>query len=619
MHTPKDASEDFAKLENVAAKQEHWQNTPLSDKLEILNELLDAIKDIGPDEMARGAGQQALPMMGIPSETDEGKYETQQLSVLLLVLYKTVLGCTRDVYKMRVQEKLPTSFPSRTTANGQISLETFPVLSESRGGQLADNKGEVWLDPSIVSKQSDAKYYQFNAMECPGLMLVLGAGNQSALALVDALYGLFVKNAVVYIKLHEIRSYLSPLYQRLLQPLIKRGVLNFETHSSNKRASALVNHPMVKTVHLTGGKATHDIIVWGSSPKEQERNRKTGKKVLKADMTSELGAISPWIVVPANYTRKELEGQAEMLALFMHSNASCNCNSPKAIVISDEWEQAGEFVQIMEDVLRNNPLPVPYYPGARKRWEQFRKNYPDGRLVDSTTGQGVKERGLRPPVKSSEAILLPFLALDFEVDLNTAQGRQKAANEYAFQNEPFAPVYFVVRLKDTASLKEFSEVAPTFCNEYLFGSLSLSMTAKPELQGTKDFELLVANLRYGAIAINTWGGNCYPAGEGGWGAYPGESLMNVESGIGRVNNLFGIEGFQKFVLTSPIVSMNHPKFQAFKKGTKIFAALNKLLINPGIGAILGLIAALVGIDLFHVSCMSIAAAVIGVAVVWGRI
>ncbi len=44
---------------------------------------------------------------------------------------------------------------------------------------------------------------------------------------------------------------------------------------------ALLYHPLVECVHLTGGTATHDAIVWGDTPEEQQRRRAANDPKLK--------------------------------------------------------------------------------------------------------------------------------------------------------------------------------------------------------------------------------------------------------------------------------------------------------------------------------------------------
>jgi acyl-CoA reductase-like NAD-dependent aldehyde dehydrogenase len=411
---------------------------------------------------------------------------------------------------------------------------------------------------------------------------------------------------------------MEPLIRQLFEPLIRRGYVDFECHTTNERAAALVHHPLVTAVHLTGGKATHDAIVWGADPKQQKRNKESNTPTLKAEMTSELGAVSPWIVVPAKYTTAQLKDQAGMLAFMMHTNASCNCNAPKMIVVSETWDQKYEFLKIIETSLAENILPVPYYPGATQRWQTFRDQYPQAKRIDSTTGLGVKERQLSKPLLSSskeaEATLLPHLVIDLSIDLTTEQGRESAKQEYAVNNEPFCPVYMVARMQHTETLESFCETAAIFCNDYVFGSLSGTVTVKPELQSTDAYQHLIANLKYGSIGVNIWGGFCYASNEGGWGAFPGESLANVESGTGRINNVLGFAGFEKFVMTSPIVSLTHPKLETnLKKQTNILRAVNKFTIAPGVGPIVQLISAVIGIDLVTASLAVGGAALASVA------
>lgn len=601
---PNDTS--FRGLERVSSKRDEWVELSLDTKLEILNELTQRFAHtVGFENFYQYAGQAGLPMMGIPADTDEGKLQAQELVLLMVSLYKSHLYAMQQVYEKRVKNTLPKTYKTRKAINGQVCVQTFPTLPVSKSGLTSGCQGEIWLNKEAVPSEEVVKPYQFVDAEGvekkSGLMIVLGAGNQSALALCDVLYGLFSRNCVCYLKLHALRYYTEPLVRILFEPLIRRGFVDLECHTTNERAAALVNHPLVTAVHLTGGKATHDAIVWGADPKDQIKNKQANTPVLKAEMTSELGAVSPWIVVPAKYTTAELKDQAGMLAAVIHSNASCNCNAPKMIVVSETWEQKEEFLNIVETNLSEVMLPVPYYPGAAQRWQTFRDHYPQAKLVESTSGLGVKERHLSKPMLSREATLLPHLAIEISIDLTSEQGRKSAKEEYAVNNEPFCPVYTVARLQHTETLEAFCETAATFCNNYVFGSLSGTVTVKPELQSSDACQHLIANLRYGSVGVNIWAGLCYSSVEGAWGAFPGESLANVESGIGRINNVLGFSGFEKYVMTSPIVSMIHPKLDNnIEKQAKILAAVNKLLIAPGIGPIAELVSSIVGIDMMTV-------------------
>jgi hypothetical protein len=378
-----------------------------------------------------------------------------------------------------------------------------------------------------------------------------------------------------------------------------------------------VYHPDVTAVHLTGGKATHDLLVWGADPKEREKNLKAQTPKLKSMVTSELGAVSPWVVVPGTYTEVELKTQAKIIAWAVHANASCNCNSPKCIVVADGWQQKDEFIKIIEDSLTNHPLPAAYYPGIEKRWQGFADQYPDAKKIDTATGLGVEERRLSPAKFAEKALLLPYLAITVDVDLSTPAGKQAASQEFAFKNEPFAPMFTVATLQGMPQddTMKFCSTAATFCNDYLFGTLSGSITTPPSLLKSDGVQTLIAEMKYGSLGVNTWGGmNYVNQGEGMWGAFPGEKLDSVQSGLGRIGNMMAMPNYEKFVCYAPIVHQNHPSLKPdFKKEQRILEALNRFTLRGSITNLVKLVAAATGVNLTSVVVTSMSLMAAGVA------
>lgn len=625
-----DSTRDFSELTDLAKKQEEWvHHVDLSRKLQLLEELLHVLPTLGCERIVHEIGHSTLTMMGIPHNGKEAIYERQHQTLLVLMLYKSVLGALRDVYQIRVsndETSKPITLQTRVACNRQVCVEVFPLLQTSKDlPPHRDCTGEFWLDPKIVKSESDVSCFNFDSMQRKGPVVVLSAGNQSVLGILDTLHCLFLQNAVVYLKLHPIRNYLEGFFCKLLKPLLDQGYVKIEAHSTLQRASALIHHPLVQGVHLTGGKATHDAIVWGTT----EDHKKPSKPVLHAEMTSELGAVSPWIVVPGKYSMEELKDQACLAAFFIHLNASCNCNAPKVFVLPKDWEQGDLFVRIVERQLQKYPLPVPYYTGCQQRWNTYRQKYPQGRLLESKSGLGVEERNLSPPFypgcspqQDTKAALLPYQALEFHIDLSNAADQKAASQEYAFSTEPFCPVFSIVRLSKSKSssptaeqaeqgLKDFCRTAATFCNDYLFGSLSATITVPPSLSKGTDVQTLIASLQYGAIGVNHWGGTCIQCPEGAWGAFPGEGLRSVESGRGRIHNVLGVVGVQKFVLTSPIVSpTSHVRLAPYRRMGRILQAVNQNTIHPSVLANLRLISAVTGISV--VTLFSIGGAFVAV-------
>lgn len=58
------------------------------------------------------------------------------------------------------------------------------------------------------------------------------------------------------------------------------------------------------------------------------------------------------------------------------SNCSCNCLAPKVVLLAEGWPQADQFVAAFKSELAQLPLPAPYYPGLRQRYQAFKQHYP---------------------------------------------------------------------------------------------------------------------------------------------------------------------------------------------------------------------------------------------------
>jgi hypothetical protein len=65
------------------------------------------------------------------------------------------------------------------------------------------------------------------------------------------------------------------------------------------------------------------------------------------------------------------------------------------------------------------------------------------------------------------------------------------------------------------------------------------------------FEQAVADLKYGCVAINAWTGVGFLLTQTTWGAYPGHTPDNIQSGIGVVHNSKFFDKPQKSVVRAP--------------------------------------------------------------------
>jgi hypothetical protein len=65
-------------------------------------------------------------------------------------------------------------------------------------------------------------------------------------------------------------------------------------------------------------------------------------------------------------------------------------------------------------------------------------------------------------------------------------------------------------------------------------------------------------LKYGAVTVNSWTGFVFAFGTPPWGAHPGSSPANIQSGSGWVHNTPMLEGIEKAVLRHPITIKPKP-------------------------------------------------------------
>lgn len=394
----------------------------------------------------------------------------------------------------------------------------------------AGTRVEVWMEPGRDTPET--LLGGDREPPAPGVALVLGAGNVSSIPLLDTVWKLFAELQVVLLKLNPVNEYLEPHFGRVFRPLIDDGFVRL-ARGGAETGAFLTSHPAVDSVHITGSAETHDRIVWGDG-EEAERRRVEGRPRLAVPITSELGNVSPVIVVPGEWRRSELAFAAENLATQMTQNGGFNCNATKVILTAAGWAQRRELLRELERVLAAQPPRAAYYPGAEERWERFT----DGREGLMTLGE--RRPGVVPP------------ALIEGVDF-------RRTDDPLFRQESFCAVTAEVPLpeEDPAG---FLFAAVRFCNRTLFGTLNAGILVDPRTERHLGHNLdeAVADLRYGSVAINHWPAVSFGLGATPWGAFPGHTLADVGSGIGWVHNTRLFAHPQKSVVHGPFVPRPKP-------------------------------------------------------------
>lgn len=501
------------RLAKLAEHKAAWTTTSVAERVQLLRACMQTTYDVGEDWVAEACKAKGLAV------------DSHQAGEEWLAGPFTVLRNLRLLAEALEANARPAVPKTWARSDGQMVAQVFP--SDGYDKVLFTGfTAEVWMQPGTDASQG--KLYRDKAHGVasePKIGLVLGAGNVASIGPMDALYKLFVDDEVVILKTNPVNAYLGPYIEKALKPLADRGVFEV-VHGGAEQGAHLCNHPLVDTIHITGSDATHDVIVFGADPEERARRKGNNEPLNTRPITSELGCVTPCMVVPGDWSESDLEYHAMNVASMVTNNASFNCNACKVIVTAEGWPQREAFLAKVHEALKSIPPKKAYYPGARDRYTAFLEQY----------GNAVKlqEDG------------------DAHVPWTIIPNVPPRKNEYALTNEAFCGVLAEVTLP-AGDATQFLDRALTFANEECWGTLSCMTIIDPKTQKAHAdaFDAFIAGLEYGGIAVNCWAGMIYGLVVLPWGAYPGHTLDDIQSGIGVVHNTYLFDTPQKSVLRAP--------------------------------------------------------------------
>jgi len=440
-----------------------------------------------------------------------------------------VIRLTEEALREVKQYGAPRIKPSdiRDLPDGRIAVKVFPTNGFD-STLLAKHVGEVYMEKGVTRENLKDRQASFFKKPHQGrVCLVLGAGNVNAIPPTDVVYKMFVEGTACVLKMNPVNAYLGPLIERAFQPLVARGFLSI-VYGGAEEGAYLAKHAGIDEIHITGSDKTHDAMVWGMGPDAAARRSKNEPLLTKA-ISSELGNISPVIVVPGAWDEGSLVFQAGNIAGQVCNNASFNCNSAKLLITSKPWSGRARLMELIESNIGKGGVRTAYYPGAEQRWKQFT----DGR-------SNVKLLGEAKPGQ------LPY-AIISGLDPNDAKDR-------VWSQEPWCTVLSETSFEppDAAG---FLEQAVKFVNEKVWGTLCATLIVHPSTladpAGKAAVEQAIVELKYGSVVLNTWGGAVFGLGTAPWGGHPSSNLQDIQSGLGWVHNTFLLEGIEKMVLRAP--------------------------------------------------------------------
>ncbi len=413
----------------------------------------------------------------------------------------------------------------RRAPGDRIRVHAFPLTRSDRV-LLAGFSGEVWLRPGVTPRaaRQRAGLAQLTPGISGGVGLVLGAGNVTAIPVLDVLYELLAHNRVALLKVNPTQDALVPVLAKALAPLIELDLLRI-VHGGAQTGAYLTAHPGFAHVHITGSEASFDAIVWGADAQAARRKRENRPR-LKKPITAELGGVSPIIVVPGAWSAADIAFQAEHIATMRLQNCGHNCIAGQVVLLSRDWPQRERFLAALRRAYALAPERPIWYPGSADRMARAAEDYPDALL------------------------LADRLLIDLPGD-GTAGAGDSPATTAVETTEYFAPVLGVVELPGRG--QAFLDAAVAHANERLTGTLGANVLIDPVTERAlgAGFERALARLEYGTIAVNTWTALGFLIPTLTWGAYPGSTLQKVGSGLGIVHNALLLDDVERTVVRGP--------------------------------------------------------------------
>ena len=544
---PTRTAEVDAKVDRLASKKGDWLKVGIPERISYLRQCIDGVLAVADAWVADGCRAKGIAEGDslVGEEWVVGPWQTIR-NARLLILALEQAG----------QPKVPV----KKRPDGQLVAKVFPLDLKDKlafGGY----SGELWIEPGKPATQG-ATYREPRTEGAGRVALVLGAGNVSSIGPMDALYKLYVDNEVVILKMNPVNAWVGPHLERAFKSLIDDGYLAVVYGGADVGAH-LAEHPKVDTLHVTGSYRTYDAIVWGSDPAERERRKAADDPKNRRPFTAELGCVTPVMVVPGPWSEADMDFQARQVAGMVAQNGSFNCNAAKVVIVAKGWPQREAFLAKIEQQLTSTPARKAYYPGAEDRYKAFLEHYPAARAV-GPTGDKVVPWTIIPDVPPTKG-------------------------EYALTNEAFCGVLALVTL-DVTSPTAFMAKATEFANESCWGTLSCTILVHPatERDFPEDLDRMVSQLRYGGIGINCWAAMVYALVSTTWGAFPGHSPKDIQSGSGVVHNALLFDHPQKSVARAPFRIFPKPVWFADHKNlAKMGRKLTFMEASPSYGKLVG--------------------------------
>jgi len=535
-------------ISTLASSARSWAELPVADKAVRLRKVRSRFAEVADDMVAAGLAAKDL----------DDRYAGEEWASGPLGVIRTMRFLEDSLSGIAATGRVPIPDSAiRARPDGQVAVDVLPGDGWDRL-LYPKWRAEVRMEPGIplsAARSHIGGIHTKPETAAPAVAAVLGAGNVASITPLDVIHKLFVEGHVVIAKCHPINEYIGAHLEHAFAALVDEGVVRF-VYGGQEVGGLLTDHGGVDEVHVTGSERTHDAIVWGTGDEAAER-RSRGRPRLTKRITSELGNVSPVIVVPGRWSSRQLRHQAEHVATQVLHNAGHNCNAAEVLVLPEAWPQHEEFVDAIASAMESRPPREAYYPGSGDRFD---------RVIGS--GSRVRVFGER-----RLGSVPPAIVANVDPDERSP----------AFGEEAFCHVLATTLIAADDPV-EYLDRVESFCNERLRGTLNATLLVDPSTAKSLGPRLArtVTALRYGTVAVNVWAAAGFPLGVVPWGAYPGHTLDDVQSGVGFVHNARLIDRPEKTVIRAPFVQIPKPPWSVFhRRSGPALRAVTRFEADPG--------------------------------------
>jgi len=522
--TPREALDKA--LEELAAHKQEWVDLPIGERISLARGLRrDYLR------VQERWSDLSVAAHGVEKRMLANDREWLDIALNNRLHYNLEMAL-RDIMK-RGRPRVAGGYTARP--DGQVVAHVYPPMRVD-AYMFQGTTMEVWLEPDVdldEARERQAERYRGAGGE-GGTALVLGAGNASTLPPSDTIHKMFHDLRVAVLKMNPVNSYLGPLLEEAYRGLIEGGYLRI-VYGGADEGRYLAEHPLVDEVHMTGSDRTFEAVVFGPGREGAERKAR-GEPLLDKPVDGELGCITPWVIVPGDWSLEEVSEQAAKMAFWMMRNEGYLCFAPRVLVLWDRWPLRDAFIKGLVDALSKVEPIRAYYPGSAEKQGEFVAAHPEAIQI------GGEKEGHVPWT------VIPDVSPD-------------ARDDICFTRESFSGMVAESAIGGE-DVPGFLDRSVAWLNDRVWGTLSATLVVREEDQegaGTRTaVERAVEGLRYGTVAINVSGVFGIATQIAPWGGFPGSPITDIQSGNAKVANLLMLHRPQKTVIRAPFHMSPNP-------------------------------------------------------------